>query len=202
MLFCEYANSPADVVDVPSTFTKMSQEQAAPTEITPPKLRPDANGGIDPSSIADLVEWFLNFDERTARMRHPHTEELFQWKQQDDEANGIPIYPFDNAEARFAIGAFQALQENTSEPLLGLWLNDVLAALHESRETKREITEANDLDKNLDASALEKSQLLTTNAERRLYLTSSWLEALCTAEARVLGWIYQEMYGRPFTPTT
>jgi hypothetical protein len=176
--------------------------QNAPAETLPPKLRPAATGGIDPSSIADLVEWFLNFDERTARMRHANTEELFQWKQKDDEANGIGTYPFENAEARFAIGVFQALQENNSEPLLGLWMNDVLAALHESRETKREITEANDLDKDIERSSIEKASLLTTNSERRLYLTSSWLEALCTAEARVLGWIYQEMYGRPFTPST
>lgn len=178
----------------------MSQE--APQLNDPPKLRPDANGAVDPSSIADLVEWFLNYDERTARIRHPHTEELFQWKQKDDAENGMEIYPFENAEARFAIGAFQALQENNSEPLLGLWLNDVLAALHESRETKREITEANDLDKDMDASAVQKSQLLTTKTERRFYLTSCWLETLFTAEARVLGWIYQEMYGKPFTPTS
>ena len=178
----------------------MSQEAAA--QPAPPKLRPGKEGGIDPTSLADLVEWFLNFDERTARMRHANTEELFQWKQTDDEANGIGTYPFENAEARFAIGVFQALQENNSEPLLGLWLNDVLAALHESRETKREITEANNLDKDIEKSSIGKAQLLTTNSERRLYLTSSWLEALCTAEARVLGWIYQEIYGKPFTPTT
>lgn len=176
--------------------------QQAPAEKLPPKLRPAENGGIDPSSIADLVEWFLDYDERTARMRHPNTEELFQWKQKDDETSGGVIYPFENAEARFAIGVFQALQENNSEPLLGLWLNDVLTALHESRETKREITEANDLDKDLERSSLEKASLLTTNSERRVYLTSCWLEALCTAEARVLGWIYQQLYGKPFTPTT
>jgi hypothetical protein len=178
----------------------MSQNAAAQTE--PPKLRPGTDGGIDPSSIADLVEWFLNYDERTARIRHANTEELFQWKQKDDEANGIATYPFENAEARFAIGCFQALQQNDSEPLLGLWLNDVLAALHESRETKREITEANDLDKDAERSSMEKASLLTTNGERRLYLTSCWLEVLCTAEARVLGWIYQEIYGKPFAPTS
>ena len=105
-------------------------------------------------------------------------------------------------EGRVDPSSIADLQENNSEPLLGLWLNDVLAALHESRETKREITEANDLDKDIERSSIEKASLLTTNSERRLYLTSSWLEALCTAEARVLGWIYQEMYGKPFTPTT
>lgn len=174
---------------------------AASQQSEPPKLRPGSNGGIDPASAADLIEWFLNYDERTARIRHSDTEELFRWKQQDDEANGVPTYPFENAEARFAIGCFQALQENNSEPLLALWLNDVLAALHGSRETKLAIAEANGLDKEFERSTMEKASLLTTTNERRLYLTSCWLEALCTAEARVLGWIYQEMYGKPFTPT-
>jgi hypothetical protein len=178
----------------------MAEPQSQTVE--PPKLRRNADGVIDSSSLADLLEWFLNYDERTARMRHVMTEELFQWKQADDAANGTPVYPFENAEARFAIGAFQALQENNSEPLLGLWLNDVLAALHESKETKRQITEANDLDKNAELSPLKKSELLTNNLERRLYLSSCWMETLCTAEARVLGWIYQEIYGRPFTPAT
>src|SRR5215218_4164765 len=166
--------------------------EATEADNLPPRLRRDANGAIENNALADVVEWFLNFDERTARIRHPYTEELFQWKQHDDVENGVGIYPFENAEARFAIGVFQALQENNSEPLLGLWMNDVLAALHESRETKREITEVNDLDKDIEKSSIEKASLLTTNSERRLYLTSSWLETLCTAEARVLGWIYQE----------
>ncbi|HEX6124526.1 MAG TPA: hypothetical protein VFZ23_04065 [Pyrinomonadaceae bacterium] len=174
--------------------------EQTPTENGPPKLRPGAAGGIDDSSLADLIEWFLNYDERTARMRHPYTEELFQWKQHDDIDSGAAVYPFENAEARFAIGVFQALKENNSEPLLGLWLSDVLSALHEARETKAEITEANKLDDSADKLAIEKAEQLTTNAERRLYLTSCWLEQLCTAEARVLGWVYQEIYGKPFTP--
>jgi hypothetical protein len=175
--------------------------EAAQKENQPPRLKGTADGGLDNASLADLVEWFLTYDERTARIRHPHTEELFQWKQKDDEANGIAIYPFENAEARFAIGVFQALAENNSEPLLKLWITDVLNALHESREKKNELTEAYKLDENPEAFALEKAEKLTTNAEKRLYLTSCWLEALCTAEARVLGWIYQEMYGRAFSPS-
>ena len=169
-------------------------------EILPPKLVPGSDGAIDTGSLADLIEWFLNFDERTARMRHPYTEELFQWKQHDDIENGIGVYPFENAEARFAIGIFQALQENNSEPLLNLWISDVLSALHEARNTRAEMTNTYRLDADPQKLALENAELLTTNAERRLYLTSCWLEQLCTAEARVLGWIYQEIYGKPFTP--
>ena len=169
-------------------------------EMEPPKLRMNPTGGIEPTSLADVVEWFLNYDERTARMRHAMVEELFQWKQKDDQANGVEIYPFENAEARFAIGVFQALEQNNSEPLLKLWMTDVLSALHEARESKQQITDDNKLDAKAELSPIEKANLLTTNAERRFYLSSCWLEALCTAEARVLGWVYQEIYNKPFQP--
>ncbi|MBV9241695.1 MAG: hypothetical protein JO314_06795, partial [Acidobacteria bacterium] len=138
------------------------------------------------------------YDERTARMRHEQINELFMWKQQDDEEHGVATYPFENAEARFAIGIFQALAENDSEPLLKLWVSDVLNALQESRETRTEMTDAYKLDENIELPALRKADKLTSNAEKRLYLTSCWLDALCTAEARVLGWVYQELYGKPF----
>ncbi|MFN2500711.1 MAG: hypothetical protein ABR530_01725 [Pyrinomonadaceae bacterium] len=173
--------------------------KASEKENLPPKLRRTESGEIEASSLADLLEWFLMYDERTARMRHANTEELFQWKQQDDKVNGVAIYPFENAEARFALGAFQALAENNSEPLLKLWISDVLNALQQSHETKLELTESYGLDADLDASAIEKANHLTTNTERRLYLTSCWIEALCTAEVRFLGWVYQDIYGRPFS---
>ena len=169
-------------------------------ENQPPKLLLKNDGEVETGSLADLLEWFLMYDERTARMRHANTEELFQWKQMDDVEQGISIFPFENAEARFAVGAFQALAENKSEPLLKLWISDVLEALQESHKTKTEIAESYNLDEDIEAFSLVKAEKLTTNAEKRLYLTSCWLEALCTAEARFLGWVYQEKYGRPFAP--
>jgi hypothetical protein len=174
--------------------------KATPQETEPPKLRRTAEGRIEMNSLADTVEWFLNFDERTARMRHPMTEELFQWKQQTDAAHGIEIYPFENAEARFAIGVIQALGENDSEPKLRQWITDVLTALGEAKQTREDLAEMFNLNENAEQFALEKAAKLTTNAEKRIYLTSCWLEALCTAEARVLGWIYQELYDVPFQP--
>ncbi len=88
-------------------------EPAADT--LPPKLRFTPEREIDNSSLADLIEWFLMYDERVSRIRHANTEELFQWKQKDDAEQGISIYPFENAEARFAIGALQAVAENPTE---------------------------------------------------------------------------------------
>jgi hypothetical protein len=166
----------------------------------PPKIAAGPDGRVDTNSAADVIEWFLNYDERVARMRHSQVDELFQWKQADDAENGVNTYPFENAEARFAIGVIQALEENDKEPLLGLWISDVINALHEARETKQQLTDTYKLDKQPMESAIQKAQRLTTTNERRMYLTSCWFDALFTAEARVLGWIYQELYGKPFQP--
>ncbi len=177
----------------------MAEPQAQQTE--PPKLRVGENGLPDVGSVADVLEWFLNFDEKTARIRHPNSDELFRWKQADDEANGIGTYPFENAEARFAIGTIQAVAENNEEPLLKLWITDILEALGRARETKTELDHSFNLNDDIEASSLAKAEKLTTNTEKRLYLSSCWLETLCTAEARVLGWIYQDLYGKPYEPS-
>jgi hypothetical protein len=167
-------------------------------ERQPPALQRTSDGDIDLKSLADLLEWFLNFDERIARVRHTATQELFLWKQADDQANGVGTYPFENAEARFAVGVFQALAENDSEPDLKAWIGDVLNALHEARETKTDLTEAYGLDDDPDASSVVRSDKLTTVVEKRMYLTACWNETLYTAEARFLGWVYQQIYGKPF----
>ena len=168
------------------------------TETQPPKLRKTATGDIDINSLADLLEWFINYDSRVNLVRHPHVEELFRWKQADDEANGIEVYPFENAEARFAIGVFQALGENDTEEKLQNWITQVLEALGEAKQTNEDIS----ADYKLDAgkSHVANAAIFPTNTEKRLYLTSSWIEALCTAEVRFLGWVFQELYGKPFQP--
>lgn len=164
----------------------------------PPKLEKTASGDINTNSLADLLEWFLNYDQRVALVRHPHVEELFQWKQADDTAHGVEIYPFENAEARFAIGAFQALGEYNSETALREWITEVLQALGESKEMNEDIAGSYNLKSN-ESHVAQAAQIADEN-ERRLYLSSSWLEALCTAEVRFLGWVYQELYGKPFEP--
>ena len=83
-------------------MTKATQE-----ENYPPALRKTANGEIDVGSLASLLEWFLTFDGRVALVRHPHVEELFQWKQADDAAQGIEVYPFENAESRSLSALFR-----------------------------------------------------------------------------------------------
>jgi hypothetical protein len=167
----------------------------------PPRLEKTPDGDINANSLADLLEWFLNYDQRVALVRHPHVQELFEWKQADDAAQGIEVYPFENAEARFAIGVFQALAENNSEEELQNWITEVLMALGESKQTNEDIAESYKLATKQGASAVMESQKIPSKTERRLFLTTSWLEALCTAEVRFLGWVYQELYGKSFQPS-
>lgn len=174
----------------------MAKEQ----EIRPPALAKNPNGDINVNSLADLLEWFLNYDQKVGIMRHPHVQELFEWKQADDAANGVSVYPFENAEARFAVGTFQAIAENNSQPQLQQWMTDILLALGEAKQTREDFVAQNNLETNQGASFIVEAQKLPTRIEQRLFLTSAWIESLCMAEVRFLGWVYQELYGVPFQP--
>ncbi|MGI8789071.1 MAG: hypothetical protein ACR2HG_15125 [Pyrinomonadaceae bacterium] len=172
--------------------------EAKQAQNEPPKLAKTASGDINTNSLADLLEWFLNCDSRVAIVRNPQVEELFQWKQKDDAENGIETYPFENAEARFAIGVFQAIAEYDSEAKLQTWITEVLQALGESKQTNEDIAASYKLNQN--ESHIAQAEKIPSYIERRLYLTSYWLESLCTAEVRFLGWVFQELYGKPFEP--
>ena len=166
----------------------------------PPKLQKTESGDININSLADVLEWFLNYDGRVGLVRHPRVEELFEWKQADDAANGVEVYPFENAEARFAVGTFQAIAENDSEAKLALWMTDVLQALGESKQTVEDFAAQYKLHIKQGASFVAEAQKLPSKLEQRVFLTSAWIESLSTAEVRFLGWIYQELYGKQFQP--
>ncbi|REJ75383.1 MAG: hypothetical protein DWQ47_07845 [Acidobacteria bacterium] len=168
------------------------------SEFEPPELKTDSEGAIDPVSLADLLEWFLNYDQKVAIVRHPHVEELFQWKQKADEERGVQSYPFDNAESRFAVGVSQAITANDSEEKLRQWMTDVLQALGEAKQLNEDI--AKDFKLAQDRSHVEEAEKLPSHDQKQFYLSSCWIESLCTAEVRFLGWIYQELYGKPFEP--
>lgn len=164
------------------------------TENYPPKLRKTENGDVDVGSLASLLEWFLAYDPRVALVRHAHVEELFQWKQADDAAS----YPFENAESRFAIGVFQALGENDTEEKLQTYISESLQALGESKQTNEEIAAARGFEAG--KSHVAQALAIDDELERKIYLTSCWIESLSTAEVRFLGWVFQEIYGKPFQP--
>jgi hypothetical protein len=163
----------------------------------PPALARDAAGRIDANALADVIQWFLDRDPRVNAVRHPRVAEVFRWKQEAERRAGEEVFRFDTAEDRFAVGVVQALMSNPDEPALHGWIAQLLNALDEAARTNEEITDAYRLDP---ARPVAESEKIPTQTAREVYLTCCWLEVLCTAEARVLGWVYQELYGRPFQP--
>jgi hypothetical protein len=166
----------------------------------PPALARDAEGRIEPTSLACIIEWFLERDPRVGVVRHPRVEEVFRWKQATSKDAGEEVFEFASAEDRFAVGVVQALMQNQSEQELHEWIGQLLNALDEATKTNEELAQAYRLDATGTQSPIAESEKIPTARAREVYLTCCWLETLCTAEVRVLGWLYQELYGRSFRP--
>ena len=169
------------------------------TATAPPPLQHKGAAEINTSSLADVIQWFLDYDQRTAVIRHPKVEELFHWKQAQAKSEQESVYHFDHAEDRLAIGIMQALSQHTDEPALHAWISQLLNALDDATKTNEEMASAYKLNAEA-ASTVEESAKIPTAQGRKIYLTCCWLETLCTAELRIMGWIYQELYGKPFQP--
>lgn len=166
----------------------------------PPSLRRDDAGRVEPSSLADVIGWFLSYDERVAVVNFPAVESLFQWKQGEALREAPDSFTFERAEDRLAVGIAQALATHADECALHAWVKELLGALDEATKTNEEIASAYDLHPDEETSVVEEAEKIPARREREIYLTCCWLETLCTAEIRVLGWAYQELYGRPFHP--
>jgi hypothetical protein len=172
-------------------------KQAAP-ELPP--LQRDARGRIDVDSVPDVIQWFLDYDTRVGIVKHPRVEEVFQWKQEQSRIAGEDIFSFNRAEDRLAIGIIQALAENANERALHSWISQLLAALDAATRANEAISEAYRLDLPGAVSVVKEAEKIPTQRGRREFLLNCWVETLCTAEARVLGWLYKEFYGHPYTP--
>jgi hypothetical protein len=169
----------------------------------PPQLPPsqrDSQGNFDLDSVPDVIQWFLDFDQRVAIVKHPNVEELFQWKQEQSRQAGEVVFDFKQAQDRLAIGILRALAENNTERALHSWISQLLNALDSASKATEATGEAYKLDLAGGGSVVKESQKIPTARGRRDFLINCWLETLCTAEARVLGWLYKEMYGHAFAP--
>jgi|SRR5947209_8686035 len=166
----------------------------------PPPLRQDERGHLDTSSLADVIQWFLDYDQRVAVIKHPSVEEVFQWKQGESRRTGEDVFSFDRAEDRLAVGIFQALSENPTERELHGWISKLLNALDEASKMNEEISGDYKLDVSQADSVVKEAEKIPTARGREIFLTSCWIETLCTAEVRVLGWLYRELYGKPYAP--
>src|ERR1700736_6503937 len=103
-------------------MTSVEQDQKSFRQ-GPPPLSRNRDGAVDTASLANVIQWFLDYDERVAIIRHPNVEEIFQWKQKESELAGESVYLFKCAEDRLAIGILQALMANSTELMLFTWIS-------------------------------------------------------------------------------
>jgi hypothetical protein len=170
------------------------------TNLTQPPLGRDERGAIDVDSLPDVIQWFLDYDQRVAVIRNPRVEEVFQWKQEQSRSSGEDVFFFNRAEDRVAIGILQALSEHATEEQLHNWMCQLLNALDTATKATEDVAAAYRLDLDSQASVVAESEKIPAANARLNFLMNCWVETLCTAEVRVLGWLYQEFYSRPFRP--
>jgi hypothetical protein len=164
-----------------------------------PVLLRDSAGRVDYDSIPDVIQWFLDCDQRVAVIKHPKIEELFQWKQQQSREAGEDVFNFNRAEDRLAIGIIQSVAHNPLEQDLHAWLAQLLNALNTASTVTESIASSYSLEME-ETSIVSEATKIPAASIRTEFLINCWLEALCTAEIRALGWLYREFYGRPFHP--
>lgn len=163
-------------------------------------MKKNPAGQVDLDSVPDVIQWFLDFDQRVAIIRHRNVEEVFQWKQEQSRQSGEPVFDFKQAEDRLAIGIIQALAEHNTERRLHSWISQLLNALDTASKANEAAAAAYQLELGTGGSVVKEAEKIPSARGRRDFLINCWLETLCTAEARVLGWLYQEFYGRAFAP--
>jgi len=177
---------------------KPAENEGAAALTNGPVLLRDEYGAVDYDSIPDVIQWFLDYDQRVAVIKNPKVEELFQWKQEQSRQAGEDVFNFNRAEDRLAIGILQSVAHNPTEPELHAWIAQLLNALNSASKVTEDVASAYQLDMN--ASVVKEAAKIPAATARADFLFNCWLEALCTAEIRVLGWLYQEFYRRPFNP--
>jgi hypothetical protein len=180
--------------------TQLAGNNGGEASMAPPPLLRDKTGAPDLDSVPDVIQWFLDYDQRVAIIRHPNVEEVFHWKQEQSRAAGEEVFAFNHAEDRLAIGIIQALAENDSERDLHSWISQLLNALEIASKANESAGEAYKLDLKGGDSIVKEAAKIPSLRGRNDFLINCWVETLCTAEARVLGWLYKEFYGRPFAP--
>ena len=94
----------------------------------------------------------------------------------------------------------QALSEYNTERTLHSWISQLLNALDSASKANETAAEAYKLELGDGGSVVKEAAKIPSARERRDFLINCWVETLCTAEARVLGWLHREFYGKAFAP--
>src|SRR6266478_6656351 len=131
-----------------------------------PVLLRDPYGRIDYDSLPAVIQWFLDFDQRVAVIKHPKIEELFQWKQEQSRLAGEDVFNFNRAEDRLAIGILQSVAHNPSERELHAWISQLLNALDRASKATEDVSSAYSLDLNATTSIISESQKIPARSVR------------------------------------
>ena len=111
-----------------------------------PKLLRDQYGAVDYDSLPEVIQWFLDYDQRVGVIKHAKVEELFQWKQEQSRLAREDVFHFNRAEDRLAIGILQSVAHNPTERELHAWIAQLLNALDRASKATEDISAAYDLD--------------------------------------------------------
>src|ERR1051326_8073102 len=136
------------------------------TVASAPVLGRDPYGNCDYDSLPDVIQWFIDYDERVALIKHPRVEELFQWKQEQSRQAGEDVFNFNRAEDRLAIGILQSVAHNPSERELHGWIGQLLNALQEASKRTEELSTAYGLNMNSGGSILHESEKIPATKTR------------------------------------
>src|SRR5215471_10521497 len=136
----------------------MPSQTETPGTPNAPVLGRDSYGNVDYDSLPDVIQWFLDYDERVAIIKHPKVEELFQWKQEQSRKAGEEVFNFNRAEDRLAIGILQSVAHHPSERELHGWLSQLLNALQQAQQRNEEVSSAYDLDMKAAPSIVAESK--------------------------------------------
>src|SRR5215467_8598676 len=124
----------------------MASESPTKSEAAEPVLGRDSYGNVDYDSLPEVIQWFLDYDDRVAVIKHPKVEELFQWKQEQSRHAGEDVFNFNRAEDRLAIGILQSIAHNPSERELHGWIGQLLNALQAASKRTEDLSTAYSLE--------------------------------------------------------
>src|ERR1044071_758319 len=129
-----------------------------------PVLLRDSAGRVDYDSIPDVIQWFLDYDERVTIVKHPKIEELFQWKQQQSRDAGEDVFNFNRAEDRLAIGIIQWLANNPGGAALHSWMAQLLNALNTASKATEDVAKAYTLEMDSASVVTESAKIPSASA--------------------------------------
>ena len=164
----------------------------------PPLLR-DPSGHVDVDSVPDVIQWFLDYDSRVAIIKHPRLKRSFNGSRNKADRTTKKYSCLAGLRIVWQLGLSRLWARTPRNAAFTPGLGSCsMRSTRPQRLTKpflRPMAWTSQL-----TSIVTEATKIPTQRGRNDFLVNCWVETLCTAEARVLGWLYKEFYGRPYSP--